>query len=451
MLPSSHFLLIDDPPAGRDGRQREAQTRIGSPADARVVEGQTPAPTAQGLANAFADFMAASSRLENSYHDLQQEVAELKVELSLRRAALKRSQTENERMRLTLQQILDSMPCGVLVVDGERRIAMINPEARRLLEAGAVVMPDDAENLQQLSKMSGIDLAGYAAVEQGGETTREFCVRNADAVRWLEVRNRRIVDSSSESSGQTILILRDVTAHKRAEEERDAGRNAMARAELAGVLAHEIRNPLASLELFSELIEKDEKGRSQWISHLRAGLRSLSATVNNVLSFQGGELELRPVALGPAIENALDFVRPLVAQADISLEAPAADEPAWILGNRAALQQLILNLASNAVRHTQPGGRITVSVARCRPAEGRDSSEVAVEFADSGLGIAPEQLEEIFAPGFSGTGETPGLGLAVCRRIMERHGGRIAAANSKDGGARFSLRFPLIEAESEKP
>lgn len=413
-----------------------------------MVEGQAPAPTAQGLASAFSQFMAASSRLENSYHDLQQEVAELKVELSLRRAALKRSQTENERMRLTLQQILDSMPCGVLVAGGDGRIAMINPEARRLLGCRDAVQPGDSLSLQQLSKKSGIDLA-CCAVEEGGQTTREFCKRGANAVRWLEVRNRRIVDTSSESHGQTILILRDVTSRKRAEEDREAGRNAMARAELAGVLAHEIRNPLASLELFSELIEKDERDRGQWISHLRAGLRSLSATVNNVLSFHGGEFDLSPVELGAAMESALEFVRPLIAQAGISLEAPAAGDPAWIVGNRAALQQLVLNLVSNAVRHTQPGGRIMVTIERHGLAARQEGSEVVVGFADSGCGIAPEQMEQIFEPGFSGTGETSGLGLAVCRRIMERHGGRITAANGNSGGALITLRFPLVEPEAE--
>jgi two-component system sensor histidine kinase FlrB len=442
MLPSSHFLLIDDPPRGRE---REVQPHHATSGPA------APEQVAPGLASAFSEFIAVSSRLESSYRDLQQEVSRLKMELSRRREALMQSQTENERMRLALQQIVDSMPCGVLVAGAQGRVVMLNPEARRLLGAAEDFPLGTPHGLQQLAHGSGLDLASCAADEERGEMTQEFCLHHADAVRWVEVRNRWMIDTATGSKDQSILILRDVTAHNRAEEEREAGRNAMARAELAGVLAHEIRNPLASLELFSELIEKDEKSRGQWISHLRAGLRMLSATVNNVLSFQEGEFALSSIDLGSAIGNALDFVRPMLAQAHIALETPPAPEPVWILGNRAALQQVILNLASNAVRHSPPGGWITVRIERRRSTGEKQGAEVVVKLADSGCGIPPDLLEQIFEPGFSDSGETSGLGLTVCRRIMSRHGGQITAGNGADGGALFTLTFPALEAESERP
>ena len=84
---------------------------------------------------------------------------------------------------------------------------------------------------------------------------------------------------------QSVWILRDVTANKQAEREREAARNTMALAEMSTILAHEIRNPLTSMELIAEVIESEPAQASQWVSHLRAGIRSLSATVNNVLSY----------------------------------------------------------------------------------------------------------------------------------------------------------------------
>jgi signal transduction histidine kinase len=97
-------------------------------------------------------------------------------------------------------------------------------------------------------------------------------------------------------------------AQKRVEQEREAAQNAIALAELTTVLAHEIRNPLASLELFAELIENDGERRAEWVSNLRAGIRSLSATANNVLSFHGsGSLKLAPIALSSLIGNAIQF------------------------------------------------------------------------------------------------------------------------------------------------
>src|SRR5580692_710191 len=88
------------------------------------------------LADAFSEFISASSQLEASYRDLQREVAQLGFELAERNTALTRSLVENDRMRAALQQIIDSMPCGVLVLDTAETIVMINPEGRRLLELG---------------------------------------------------------------------------------------------------------------------------------------------------------------------------------------------------------------------------------------------------------------------------------------------------------------------------
>ena len=84
-------------------------------------------PNPQVLADAFSEFISASSVLEASYRELQQEVAHLSLELSKRNAALTSSLAENDRMRAALQQMLDSMPCGVLVLNNAERIVMINP------------------------------------------------------------------------------------------------------------------------------------------------------------------------------------------------------------------------------------------------------------------------------------------------------------------------------------
>ena len=88
------------------------------------------------LADAFSEFISASSQLESSYRDLQREVGQLGTELAERNAALTRSLAENEAMRGALQQIIDSMPCGVLVLDTAESIVTINPEGRALLQLG---------------------------------------------------------------------------------------------------------------------------------------------------------------------------------------------------------------------------------------------------------------------------------------------------------------------------
>ena len=416
-------------------------------------ESEIQARSAMLLASAFTEFISASSRLEDSYHQLQEEVSELRLELSARNAALSTSLAENEGMRLDLQQIVDSMPCGVLVLDRMGEISMINPESGRLLGLDGTHFPEGSKaTLRQISAFSGVNLESSYENASSNDAGLEFCVNEPSGKRWLEVRNRPLFHKSGRDGrpDRTVLILRDITAQRRAEQERGAAREAMALAEITTILAHEIRNPLASLELFAELIENDGERRQQWISNLRVGIRTLSGTVNNVLSFHGsGSIKLAPVSLSALIGSAVQFVKPLANQAAVSLEWLDDHRQNRVLGNESALQQVILNLISNAIRHTPAGGRVTVSL-RIEPITENDERRVIVEFSDTGCGIRPDQMEHIFEPGFSGSGDTSGLGLAVCARIMKQHGGQISVSNQIHCGARFVLSLPLLQLEVGK-
>jgi len=438
--------LVDDFQIG-DGDRREEDPKDNS---------QLRARSAVLLAGEFSEFILAASRLENSYRELQNEVSELGLELSERNAALNSSLAENERMRLALQQIVDSMPCGVLVLDRYENVSMINPESRRLLGLDSSNFEAGPETtLRQISALSGVNLEASYGCTSSSEAEQELCVLDSSGKRWLEIRNRRLFRQSGQGdkADQTILILRDITAQKRAEQDREAGRKAMALAEITTILAHEIRNPLASLELFAELIEKDEERREEWVSNLRAGIRALSGTVNNVLSFHGsGSMKLAPISLPEVIASAIKFVQPLADQAAVSMKLLIHQDTARVMGNESALQQVVLNLVSNAIRHTPAGGCVTVSVrneqivSKAKNHE-KGGQHIMVEFCDTGCGIRPDQIDHLFEPGFSGSGDTSGLGLAVCERIMKQHDARISASNGIPCGARFTLQFPALQLE----
>jgi two-component system sensor histidine kinase FlrB len=406
--------------------------------------GVEPLPSPQLLADAFSEFIAASSVLESSYRDLQQEVARLGSELSERNAALTRSLGENDRMRAALQQMLDSLPCGVLVLNQADRIVMINPEGRRLLE----LKNAHIESLQALSAFCQIDF-----VSMGKRSTGPIDIElNPDGRvgnRWLAISCRQLdpaagceCHSELVSRLQSIWILRDITANKLAEQEREAARRATVLAEISTILAHEIKNPLASLELFAGLIEQEPSEAAEWISHLRAGIRTLSGTVNNVLSLNSEcRLRLTSVRLAACIESGVEFVRPIADQAGVSLTYSGSAAAISVLGNEDALRQIILNILCNAIRHTESGGRITVSLAQ-RTKAGLKRAVIAIQ--DTGCGMPENVVAHIFDPGFSGTGETPGLGLAVCKRLMDQHSGEIRVSSQVNEGTSFELGFPAI-------
>jgi two-component system, sensor histidine kinase FlrB len=454
MLPSPHILPINDEVNGTRadlkahdwgedllgwGDQFGGEIKLG--AESNLTNGGP-------LTDAFVDFIQASSQLENSYRDLQKEVYGLSCELADRNDALKLTLEENEHIRIALQQIVDSMPCGVLVVERNGEISLINPKSEQML--GLDRMPVEGRSVLTLNDIgiwSGINLSIACQGAPSHDRGQEFCIHDGAGKRWLEVRTSHLFNRFLQqgTQSQTIFILQDITAQKLAESERDSSRRAMALAEISTILAHEIRNPLASLELFAELIEQDGEHATEWISNLRAGIRSLSGTVNNVLSFHGtGSLHLSSISLSKLVSNSIEFVRPLANQAGVSLLWSDAGGATMIMGNNDSLRQVILNLIANAIRHTPSGGSIAVtSLAADKTLEGSFQKEILVQFSDTGCGIRPDQIARVLEPGFSGSGDTSGLGLAVCDRIMKLHGGKVSAGNLPFGGAQFVLHFPI--------
>ncbi len=417
MLPSSHAVPMNQPlPMGLN--------------DPRM------------LADAFSEFISASALLEASYRDLQQKVAHLSVELADRNAALTRSLAENDRMRAALQQMIDSMPCGVLVLDTAETIVMINPEGRQLLGLKSARVA----TLRDLSKASRINFEGLTAATDDEHDT-EVCVQSASGKRWLAIGRRQLdcpptKQEPAAAPLRSIWILRDMTAGKQAELERETARRAMALAEISSILAHEIRNPLASLELFAGLIAEERSGNPQWIAHLRAGIRTLSGTVNNVLSMNGaGMPRMARLDLVTCVRGSVEFVQPIADQANVAVSLQPAESALAIRGNEDGIRQIILNLVCNAIRHTAAGGRVDVVL---RKKAGQAGALAIVEVRDTGCGIREEQIARLFEAGYSGTGETPGLGLAVCKRLMTQHGGTIGVTSQLSQGSNFQLEFPAI-------
>ena len=396
-----------------------------------------PGPVKGPLAEAFKAFMATADRMEASYSQLQGEVARLRRELEERNAALISSLEENKNIRTALKRILDALPCGVVVIDANDGIVLVNPEACRLLGTPT----DSASLLKQFPAHIQPLLKGAISRDDEHEVTLDA----EKAERWLSIRRTALHIESSQDDAfgpdQFILILRDVTARKKAEQERETSRNMLALGEMAAVLAHEIRNPLGSMELWTSVLDKQstlgEEGK-YCVEHLQAGIRSLSATVNNVLQFHGhGSASQVRLQLKTVLQNGITFIRPLAEQAGVKLALNVEIDNVEIEGDPNGLQQVILNLAINAFRHTPTGGSLTVSA--------RQHGKIAtVDFADTGEGIAEQDFTKIFDPGFSGSNQRPGLGLTICQRIMEQHRSTIRVQSRACKGTRFSLEFPVL-------
>ncbi|MBZ5663502.1 MAG: hypothetical protein LAO30_02770 [Acidobacteriia bacterium] len=442
-----------------------------------------PAPRDPGrdlehpLARAFASFTEAAGSLERTYGQLQGQVAHLRQELEITNRDLATSLEENHRIRERLRRILEGLPCGVLVIEAEQiaekveiqhpapkgesdyegvavslkrypdtkpgpsakwedRISTLNPEAARLLGASfesAGALPAALSSALARARDSGEELELPLSNWASSNPSSQSSSRPA----WLAIRHAWLEQSAARAT--SVFILRDVSEAKKLERDREHLGRQQALVEMAGLLAHEIRNPLGSLELFAGLLaEANLEGESRrWIEHVQAGLRTLSATVNNVLHLHNApQPELAPTDMGQLLDWAYDFLLPLAKQARVEMQVINGLNGVNISADRHRLEQVLLNLALNAFRFMPGGGWLSVRGIDCGP----EGIEIAVR--DTGPGISPDDLPRIFDAGFSTRPGSSGLGLAVCRRILEQHGGSIAAESRPGHGATFQLRLP---------
>jgi signal transduction histidine kinase len=450
---------------------------IPNPAGAVAVSGDAASDPMSGenrqfLLHAFRSFAEASDSLERSYGMLRSEVERLHGELAKSNAGLARSVEENLRMRRHLDRILEGLPCGVLVARSDGTVSLVNPAGRRLLYSilpRADSHPRAAAAFESLSMLPSelrtlLDRARSTPGEQehcfkdesendrsqkdGRENGREkeccLAVKHA-AVKTENAEADALASPAGGGDPESIFILRDVSDAKRLVREREKLRREQALAEMSAILAHEIRNPLGSLELFAGLLAEAELPAEcrPWVEHVQAGLRTLAATVNNVLHFHSlPPPERVPTDLGRLLDWAGGFLVPMARRARVELRLRNRLQGVCFPADRHRLEQVLLNLVLNALRAMPGGGWVELAGHKTRDGGG---SAVAICVSDTGPGIPPEQAAKIFEPGFSTRPGSPGLGLAVCRKIVEQHGGWLATANRAGAGACFTLTFPWRE------
>jgi PAS domain S-box-containing protein len=318
--------------------------------------------------------------------------------------------------------------------------------------------PDDRDAFEQAHASA---TAGAAADDTRGRYQTEFRLKLPDgAIRWIASRGRVEVDAA----GRPVLIRgasRDVTEHKRAEQETQqlqqeiahAGRVSMM-GQLASGLAHEINQPLAAILRNAEAAELFLQDPSPDLDEVRAILTDIrldDERAGKVIDGMRNLLSRRTLAtqrldVGSLVGDVAALVRVDAMTRHVKLNVDVADDLPRILGDRVQLQQVLLNLILNgmdALNGARPEDRYV------RVTAGLDGSGM-VEFAvgDGGAGIPTARLGQIFEPFFTTKPSGMGLGLAISRTIIEAHRGRLWAENQSGGGAVFRCTLPTAEHSS---
>jgi len=226
-----------------------------------------------------------------------------------------------------------------------------------------------------------------------------------------------------------------------------------AKSEFLANMSHELRTPLNAIIGFSELLQTpgasgiDEESRMQYIGDIAASGRHLLSLINDLLDLskiEADELVLREEVFDPAaqVNNCLKFVADRAGQADVTLTKDYEAGLPPLKADLRTCKQMVLNLVTNAIKFTEPGGTVAVSVQR-----GPDGG-IVVAVSDTGIGMDPAEIEVALQPfrqidsGLARRHEGTGLGLPLVRALAELHGGRLEIASEPNKGTTATVRFP---------
>jgi PAS domain S-box-containing protein len=402
------------------------------------------------------------------------------VVLQARRKAMECA-AESQRLLAQLDEVLSHAPAGFAFFNDRLEVLRVNPSlaaltgrqchdliGRRVRDA----IPLDGQRIEELVRR--VFVTGKPVREQelsqpapAGGVARSW-VLELYPVRTVDRREGRLRPPTPPPVTWVALILLDISERKQLEEKLRRHANELAENDrrkdiFLAMLAHELRNPLAPLRTAVELLSLGQINpaeQGQWATLLQRQLHYLTRIIDDLLDtarISRGQIELRrePVVLADVIESAVQTVRGLVEERRQTLTVQLPATPVTLQADPVRLTQVLGNLLHNASRYTEPGGQIGLTVEQA-------GSEVILRISDTGIGIRPELLGEIFELFHRGDqvpGEMPaglGLGLTLVRRLVELHGGQVTASSPGPGrGSVFEVRLPAetaqVPATKEEP
>jgi len=342
------------------------------------------------------------------------------------------------RQRALLEAVFNMLQEGVLVIDADGVIDYANEAATRLI---GLKHPASGESLWRLVPGLRDSLDG---TESAPVATREFELTypSPRVVRLYRVSFEEPVEGGLRSA----IILSDITAEKKSTAELIENEKTSSILLLAAGVAHELGNPLNSLTIHLQLIERklkklkassrETRSLEDSIKVCRDEVTRLDGIIKNFLeAIRPRPPDLTEVYLPELIEEVLHFEGRELTDRGITVEAELPTATPVIMADRDQLKQVFFNLIKNAMEAMQPGGRLTVKV---RTAE--DSVYVAI--ADTGSGIKTEDLARLFQPYHTTKITGHGLGLMIVQRILRDHGGHVGIESKEGVGTVVTLQLP---------
>src|ERR1700745_2592802 len=363
-----------------------------------------------------------------------------------------------------LETVFNAIQEGIIVTDSKGRITYLNDAAGGLcgLEAGEAI----GKRLDE--RIGGLDWGSLT--QSGGPVSHDieiFYPQNrfinfyvvplvmeqreptmATPTHELERETRRgpMATGLAEEVGH-VMILRDITESRRNAQQTIESERLNALRLLAAGVAHEIGNPLNSLHIHLQLMERSvqklhdgEKAElEQSIDGARSEVNRLDSIVTQFLkAIRPSRPQLRPENVNTIVEEAVRFFTPELQDREIVVEQELRSDVPLLQLDRDQMKQAFYNVIKNSLEAMKRYGTLRIST-------DRDDTHVIVRFVDTGGGMSAENLSSVFEPYFTTKPSGSGLGLLIVRRIVREHGGELSIESSQGRGVTLTIRLPYVE------
>lgn len=349
------------------------------------------------------------------------------------------------RERKLQETVFNTIQDGILVIDRDGVVQYAN-------DAGLAILglKDGDVGVTRLWKMIP-DLARSVDAASAGQKLASPVFSRELELSYPEHRVVRLymvpinAPISHDESGAYVIVISDITEERVSLEETIENERTGSIVRLAAGVAHELGNPLNSLTIHLQLIQRklkqmegqaDVGSLAESLEVCQGEVQRLDGIITHFLeAVRPQKPELNEIDLLQTVEEVLRVQEAELSDRRIDVDVEVSDELPSVLGDRGQIKQVFFNLIKNAMEAMQPGGRLRV-LAR------RDDEFVYIQFADTGSGIAEEDLSKVFQAYFTTKKEGNGLGMMIVQRILREHGGHITIESRKDAGTAITLQFP---------
>ncbi len=390
--------------------------------------------------------------LAHEFEHMRQSILQRDRVLTEQAEKLERSNNEMRTLKVHYENIINNLWLPVLVVDEQLRVRTVNPGAVKLWggEGGDPV----GRQAGDLPLVKGClrDILPFESVLE----EKRIVVREAVKIEGTDGRIHQIsltaVPFLDEGKVRGMLILgEDVTEELRMRNSMLQSERLAAIGRISAKIAHEIRNPLSSIALNTEMLQEEFAGGAPDLEELLPILQSIvkeverlyGITENHLKFARMPETERRPMNLVQVVANLVDFYRAELTQRSVDCHLDLPENAVWVMADENQIVQVMHNLLKNAIEAMEEGGEIKLSV-------GSDGTRAGIYLRDSGSGVPEEIREKIFEPFFSTKDGGTGLGLALAKSILAEHDGELRLEGLPEGGSIVTLKLPLADDEKKE-